>query len=146
MKLYRALIYLSIVFAAPLAAAESSNTYFFDAGWRTSAGVNAALDRIESIVGADADAKVEVLVHGSDIRLFARKKSNKNPYIVERGKQLSVDGRVAFKVCEHALEFKSLELEDLPAYFGTVHYVPEHIQTLRRRGYRAVSFSGAQTE
>lgn len=146
MKLYRALIYLIIVFAAPLTAAESSNTYFFDAGWRTSAGVNAALDRIESIVGADPGAKVEVLVHGSDIRLFTRKKPNKNPYIVERGKQLSADGRVAFKVCEHALEFKSLKLDDRRAYFGTVHYVLGHIQALLRRGYRVVSFSGAQAE
>lgn len=132
--------------APPVAAANPGQNYYFDAGWRTSAGVNAALGRIEAIVEADPEARVEVLVHGNDIRLFARGKTNQRPQIVARSKRLAADGRVVFKVCEHALEYKNLELDDLPQHFGTVHYVPEHINALQVRGFRPVALSRAASE
>lgn len=117
------------------AHAGPDHGYYVDLGWRTPARVKLALKRAENIVANDPDARVEILVHGNDIRLFARKLTQQQPQVIEHGADLAADGRVQFKVCEHALEYKSLDLDDMPSYFGTVYYVPERVQQLRDRGY-----------
>lgn len=117
------------------AQAGTERGFYVDLGWRTPARVKLALKRAERIVASDPDARVEVLVHGNDIRLFARKLTQQQPQVIEHGADLAADGKVRFRVCEHALEYKSLDLDDMPSYFGTVYYVPERIQQLRDRGY-----------
>ena len=117
------------------AYAGPDHDYYVDLGWRTPARVKLGFKRAESIVANDPDARVEILVHGNDIRLFARKLTQQQPQVIEHGADLAAAGKVQFKVCEHALEYKSLDLDDMPNYFGTVYYVPERIQQLRDRGY-----------
>ena len=115
--------------------ANPEHNYYLDLGWHTPAGVEIALNRAESIVANDPDARVEILVHGNDIRLFANKLTQRRPLIVEHGANLAADGKVVFRVCEHALVYKSLDLDDLPSYFGVVYYVPERIKQMRDQGY-----------
>ena len=118
--------------------ASPGNNFYLDLGWQTPAGVKLALSRAENIVANDPDARVEILVHGNDIRLFARKLTQQQPQVIEHGADLAAAGKVVFRVCEHALEFKSLDLGDMPGYFGLVYYVPERIKELLDRGYRDV--------
>ena len=116
---------------------EKATGFYADLGWRTSAGVANALEAAKKVLEQQPDADIEFLVHGKDMRLFIDGATRRKPRIVALSQQLAAQG-AKFRVCDHALSFKGVELKDFPAHFETVDYVPERVTELRSHGYQAL--------
>jgi len=130
---------LALLGAALTAAAEPQGEAlpdaYLDFGWRGRADVKALLRGLEA--PARAGQRFEVLVHGDDLGLFSKRPDSGDPRVAALARRLAETGAVDFRVCEHALRFEAMELEDLPAFFEPVYYVPERIEALRRRAVPA---------
>lgn len=120
--------------------AYASERVYMNLGWQESAGVTTALNRAAEIIERDPDAKIEFLVHGKNIKMFADGKKTRRESMIRLGRELAKNEGVTFRVCDHALLYKSLTMDKMPSYFTTVDYVPDRIYALRKEGYEALSF------
>ncbi|MEM7465646.1 MAG: hypothetical protein AAF387_02045 [Pseudomonadota bacterium] len=114
--------------------AASPKGYYADLGWRTPAGVANALEAAAKVLETDPEANIEFLVHGKDMRVFMEGAARRNPRLVALSERLASSG-AKFRVCDHALSFKGVGLDDFPNHFGTVDYVPDRVNELKREGY-----------
>lgn len=79
---------------------------------------------------------IAVILHGPELRVFARENYQMYKGIVELAARLEAFNVIDVRVCEVQMQRDGIKTGDLPAFVDTVPYGPAEEQRLLKRGYK----------
>lgn len=78
---------------------------------------------------------IAVILHGPELKVFARENYEMYKHIVELAARLEAFNVIDVRVCEVQMKRDGIEVGDLPAFVDTVPYGPDEERRLLKRGY-----------
>lgn len=79
---------------------------------------------------------IAVILHGPELKVFARENYQMYKHIVELAARLEAFNVIDVRVCEVQMRRDGIEAGDLPAFVDTVPYGPDEERRLLKRGYQ----------
>ncbi len=83
----------------------------------------------------NSSSGIALVLHGPEIRIFAKKNYAQYRYIVDRAKRLSKHHIIDIKLCRTKMKELHLREQDVPSWVEIVPYGPDEEKRLRGLGY-----------
>ena len=118
---------------------DDDGRFIFSITLHTADEIDAMLSRAETLAHRvntqDQQSQLALVLHGSEIDIFAKKNYSRYRKLVERAAKLDAEQVIEIKACATQMRALNLEQEDLPAFIEIVPYGPDEEQRLRKNGY-----------
>lgn len=118
---------------------DQSAKYVAQIRLHTPEEIKAVLEKAQALVDKgekfpDFDP-IAVILHGPEIKVFARQNYQMYKTIVELAARLEAFNVIDVRVCEEQMAEDGIKKGDLPAFVDTVPYGPAEEQRLLKKGY-----------
>ena len=78
---------------------------------------------------------IALILHGPEIKLFARQNYEKNRGIVDKAARLDGENVIQVKVCKTKMKELGIKDADLPSFMEVIPYAPDEEKKLLNQGY-----------
>jgi intracellular sulfur oxidation DsrE/DsrF family protein len=121
---------------------RTDGRYVVDVTLHTLPEIEALLNRAEKLHQTskgknlkDSSTGIALVLHGEEIKFFAKKQYQKNKKIIDKAKKLDANNIIDIKICRTKLRELGLKKDDIPPFIETVPFGPAEIKKLRSKGY-----------
>ncbi len=113
--------------------------YYFDVSKHGAEEINALLNRAAQMASQAGTKREEVdiamVLHGPDIRIFAKENYSRYKSIVDLAARLDADNVIDFKACASSATQRGFGEFAFPTFIEMVPYAPDEIKRLTSDGY-----------